>query len=131
MDPYGRRLTWKVMSIEQRKSHMRRAVLPRAAAHFQAWRPECFAKVGCTLCHGQAAETGDFKMPTAHLPKLSGEVLLGTEFSTYPDTTRLELDRLVPMIFEALGLRSFSIITRTGCGCYSCHLGPTGPMFGN
>jgi hypothetical protein len=31
----------------------------------------------------------------------------------------------------ALGLKSFSIITRTGFGCYSCHLGPTGPMFGN
>jgi hypothetical protein len=43
----------------------------------------------------------------------------------------LKLDRLVPEIAAALGLKSFSIITRTGFGCYSCHLGPTGPMFGN
>jgi hypothetical protein len=41
------------------------------------------------------------------------------------------LDRLVPEMAGALGLKSFSIITRTGFGCYSGHLGPTGPMFGN
>jgi len=43
----------------------------------------------------------------------------------------LKLDRLVPEIAAALGLKSFSIITRTGFGCYSCHLGLTGPMFAN
>ena len=70
-------------------------------------------------------------MPTAHLPRLSGEVFLGPEFEKHPETTRLKLDRLVPMMGEALGLKTFSIITRKGFGCYSCHLGPTGPMFGN
>ena len=28
---------------------------------------------------------------------------------------------------EALGLKSFSLITRTSFGCYSCHLDPTPP----
>jgi len=130
-DPEGRQLTWKEMSIEQRKAHMGSVVLPGAASLFRSWRPERFAKVDCTLCHGQGAITEDFKMPTTHLPRLSGELLLGPEFAAHPDTTRLKLDRLVPMMSEALGLRSFSLITRTGFGCYSCHLGPTGPMFGN
>ena len=130
-DPDGRKLTWKEMSKEQRKAHMKNVVLPGAAALFSSWRPERFAKVDCTLCHGLGAITEDFKMPTAHLPRLSGELLLGPEFAAYPDTTRLKLDRLVPMMSEALGLRSFSLITRTGFGCYSCHLGPSGPMFGN
>jgi hypothetical protein len=119
------------MSIEQRKAHMSNVVLPSAAAVFRVWRPERFAQVDCTLCHGQGANTGKFHMPTAHLPRLSGELFLGPEFKKYPDTTRLKLDRLVPEMAKALGLKSFSIITRTGFGCYSCHLGPTGPMFGN
>ena len=70
-------------------------------------------------------------MPTAHLPRLSGDLLLGPEFRKHPETTRLKLNRLVPEIADALGLKTFSIVTRTGFGCYSCHLGPTGPMFGN
>ena len=129
--PDGKRLTWAEMSVEQKKLRMRNVVLPRAAAVFRSWRPERFAKVDCLLCHGLGADTGDFRMPTAHLPRLSGEVLLGPEFEKYPDTTQLKLDRLVPEMADALGLQSFSIITRTGFGCYSCHLGPTGPMFGN
>ena len=129
--PDGKRVTWAEMSVEQKKLRMRNVVLPRAAAVFRSWRPERFAKVDCHLCHGLGADTGDFRMPTSHLPRLSGEVLLGPEFEKYPDTTQLKLDRLVPEMADALGLQSFSIITRTGFGCYSCHLGPTGPMFGN
>ena len=63
--------------------------------------------------------------------RLSGELLLGTEFEKFPKTTRLKLDRLVPMMSTALGKKKFSLITRRGFGCYSCHLGPDGPMFGN
>lgn len=127
----GQRLTWKEMSKEQRKAHMAGVVLPQAADLFRSWRPERFSKVDCTLCHGLEAYTENFNMPTAHLPRLSGALLLGPEFETHPGTTRLKLDRLVPMMSEALGLKSFSLITRTGFGCYSCHLGPSGPMFGN
>lgn len=126
----GKLLTWEEMNVEQRKGHMASVVLPRAAEVFRTWRPARFAKVDCTLCHGENAKAGNFTMPTAHLPRLSGEVLLGPEFEKHPDTTRLKLDRLVPEIADALGLKTFSIITRRGFGCYSCHLGPTGPMFG-
>jgi hypothetical protein len=70
-------------------------------------------------------------MPTGHLPRLSGEALLGPDFAKHPDTTRLKLDHLVAMMSEALGLKSVSLITRSGFGCYSCHLGPTDPIFGN
>ena len=131
MSPNGNQLTWAEMNVEQRKARMRTVVLPRAGDVFRAWRPERFAKVDCTLCHGQEAEIGLFDMPTAHLPRLSGSLLLRPEFKKYPDTTRLKLDRLVPTMADALGLKKFSIVTRTGFGCYSCHLGPTGPMFGN
>jgi len=129
--PDGKPLTWMEMNLEQRQAHMREAVLPRAAAIFRAWRPERFAEIDCTLCHGQGVETGNFKMPSAHLPRLSGDLLLGSEFRMYPDTTRLKLDRLVPEMASVLGLRSFSMINRSGFGCYSCHLGPSGPKFGN
>lgn len=129
--PEGQRLTWAEMSTGQRKQHMRNAILPVATSVFQSWRPERYARVDCNLCHGPGADTGNFRMPTAYLPRLSGELLLGPEFAKYPDTTQLKLDRLVPEMAEALGLKSFSLVTRTGFVCYSCHLGPTGPMFGN
>jgi hypothetical protein len=127
----GRRLTWNEMSIDQRKAHMKTVVLPQAAELFASWRPERFAAVDCRLCHGEKARAGKFRMPTTHLPRLSGELLLGPEFAKYPETTRLKLDRLVPMMSTALGKKKFSLITRRGFGCYSCHLGPSGPMFGN
>jgi hypothetical protein len=129
--PDGRDLTWTEMNRTQRKAHMRQVVLPQAAAIFQEWRPARYTAVDCTLCHGQGALSEDFHMPTAHLPRLSGALLLGPEFKKHPDTTRLKLDRLVPSMSVALGLKSFSLITRRGFGCYSCHLGPDGPMFGN
>lgn len=129
--PGGKRLTWDEMNLDQRKDLMRNDIVPKAGKIFAEWRPERFSSVACTLCHGEGAKAGIFKMPADHLPRLSGEVLLGPEFEKHPDTTRLKLDRLVPVMAESLGLKPFSIITRTGFGCYSCHLGPNGPMFGN
>lgn len=127
----GERLTWPEMSIDQKKRHMEEAVLPRAAQVFRTWQPDRYLQIDCTLCHGSDPVAANFHMPSPHLPRLSGEVLLGPEFAKYPDTTRLKLDRLVPAISEALGLKSFNIITRGGFGCYSCHLGPNGPLFGH
>jgi hypothetical protein len=119
------------MNIEQRKVHMRNVVLPRAWAIFREWRPNRFAAIDCSLCHGDAENTGNFHMPTDHLPRLSGALLLGPERTKYPETTSLKLNRLVPVMADALGVKSFNLITRRGFGCYSCHLGPNGPMFGN
>jgi len=127
----GQRMTWPEMDKAERKIHMKDVVMPRAAAVFRDWRPEKYATVNCTLCHGDGVKADNFHMPTAHLPRLSGELLLGPEFAKYPDTTRLKLDRLVPEMADALGVKSFSVITRRGFGCYSCHLGPEGPMFGH
>jgi len=129
--PGGKALTWTEMTVVQRQMHMQRVVLPRAAVIFRDWRPNRYTAVTCHLCHGQGADIWNFSMPTDHLPRLSGHVLLGPEFEKYPDTTRLKLNRLVPEMSDALGLKSFSIITRRGFGCYSCHLGPKGAMFGN
>lgn len=127
----GRALTWPEMTIAQRKAHMKKAVVPLATDLFQSWRPERYAKVDCTLCHGVGDYTGNYRMPTDHLPRLSGTLLLGPERARFPDTTQLKLDRLVPEMADALGVKRFSLITRRGFGCYSCHLGPSGPMFGH
>ncbi len=129
--PDGKRLTWDMMNTEQRTVHMKNVVMPRAAEVFRSWRPKKYAVVSCSLCHGRGTATGNFNMPTGHLPRLSGDWTLGPEFKKYPETTRLKLDRLVPLMAKALGKKSFSITTRRGFGCYSCHLGPEGPLFGN
>jgi len=127
----GSQVEWSDMDTSQRKRHMKQVVLPIAASVFQSWRPERYAQVDCTLCHGQGFQNENFHMPTNHLPRLSGTLLLGPEFQNHPETTQLKLNRLVPEMAEALGKSQFSLITRRGFGCYSCHLGPTGPMFGN
>ena len=132
--PYGpedKQLTWEEMNKEQRKTHMEKVVLPRAAELFRTWQPKKFTTVSCNLCHNIDTISDDFHMPTSHLPKLSGDWTLSPEFEKYPDTTQLKLDRLVPLMSQALGQKSFSLITRRGFGCYSCHLGPSGPLFGN
>ena len=129
--PDSERLTWAEMNKTQRKDHMRAVILPLATDIFKSWRPERYAKIDCTLCHGETAHWEDFDMPTGHLPRLSGALLLGPEFEKHPETTRLKLNRLVPEMAQALGLKPFSIITRRGFGCYSCHQGPEGPQFGN
>lgn len=127
----GAQLEWADMDIKQRKQHMEQVVLPIATSVFQSWRPDHYATIDCTLCHGQGVQNQNFHMPTNHLPRLSGSLFLGPEFSNHPDTTRLKLDRLVPEMAQALGKKPFSLITRRGFGCYSCHLGPNGPVFGN
>lgn len=129
--PDGKKLTWAEMDFEQRKAHMKTAVLPPAAAIFKEWRPEKYAKTGCSLCHGNAETTGNYHMPTDHLPRLSGQVLIGNERELFPEATRIKLGKLVPAMAEALGMNQFNIITRKGFGCYNCHLGPKGPMFGH
>ena len=129
--PEGEHLTWVEMTLEQRKTHMKTVIVPRAGAVFHSWRPDRYQNINCTLCHGENLLKGNFHMPTNHLPRLSGALLLGPEFEKYPKTTRLKLDQLVPIMSEALGLKPFSIVTREGFGCYSCHLGPNGPMYGN
>ena len=114
------------MNVDQRKAHMRKRGAARCAAERVPGlaRRSGYAKIDCTLCHGDNAHWEDFQMPTSHLPRLSGALLLGLEFEKHPDTTRLKLDRLVPEMAAALGLKPFSLVTRRGFGCYSCHLGP-------
>jgi hypothetical protein len=127
----GQHLAWEDMDISQRKRHMQQAVLPVAVSVFSSWRPERFASVDCTLCHGKGVREERFDMPTNHLPRLSGALFLGPEFSAHPETTRLKLNELVPRMADALGKKPFSLLTRRGFGCYSCHLGPNGAMYGN
>ena len=88
----GGEATWSSMDIQQRKQHMAAVVVPIAASVFQEWRPEHYAQIDCTLCHGQGVEDEHFAMPTDHLPRLSGQLLLGPEFRNHPDTTKLKLD---------------------------------------
>lgn len=128
--PDGMRLTWEEMTMEQRGDHMKREVMPRAVEIFRAWRPGRFARVDCALCHDLRGAKNNFGMPSARLPRLSGDWTLSPEFAKHPDTTRLKLDRLVPAMAASLGKKSFSILTRRGFGCYSCHMGPSGPLFG-
>ena len=129
--PDRKQLTWDEMNIDQRITHMKNVVLPRASELFRTWQPKRLDNMSCNLCHDTSSKTENFNMPTGHLPRLSGEWTLGPEREKYPDTTKLKVDRLVPLMSDALGKKPFSIITRRGFGCYSCHFGPTGPMFGN
>ena len=104
MGPTGNQLTWAQMNVEQRKARMR-TVSCRGREMFSRL-PRAICQGGLPLCHGQEAEIGLFDMPTAHLPRLSGSLLLRPEFKKYPDTTRLKLNRLAPTLAMPSVLRN-------------------------
>ncbi|MFT2139538.1 hypothetical protein, partial [Bacillus cereus] len=53
---------------DQRIQFMKQVVVPTMKPLFQEHKPGQFAKFGCKTCHGDAADRGEFLLPSDMIP---------------------------------------------------------------
>jgi hypothetical protein len=112
---------WEDLGKAERKRAMKDVVLPRMAQVFKQLDAERYAKIDCTLCHGQRAKQSNFQMPNPDLPTLDFANKLRKERAEKFQTTRFMFKHVVPEMLLALGVRPFDPKTGQGFGCQSCH----------
>lgn len=110
------RLAFDDMSMKEQRDYMKEVVVPAMAKTFAGFDADEFDEVNCTTCHGPAARSGDFEMPTKSLPALDAE-----EIEEHPEWTRFMKEEVTPQMAQLLGEPVYNPETHTGFGCYDCH----------
>lgn len=114
--------TWKTMSKDERKEHMKSVVVPKMAAVFQGADAKKYAKLDCTTCHGPGAKDGKFDMPNAKLPKL----VMGDPAKPFakhkPEMVKFMREKVMPEMAAALDAQPYDPATKAGFGCGGCHV---------
>ena len=115
--------TWKTMTKEERKDHMKKVVMPKMSAVFQSADAKKYADFSCVVCHGPDAKQGKFDMPNPKLPKLT----MGTDpkkpFAKHkPEVVKFMMEKVVLEMATALGEAPFDPATKVGFGCHNCHM---------
>ncbi|MFW6197618.1 MAG: hypothetical protein ACOC5B_02020 [Myxococcota bacterium] len=121
--PAGPPQPWEDMTFEERKDHMKLAVLPAMENRFQEFDPDAYADFGCESCHGEDPEGDDFAMPNSDLPVLpSPESSEWTEMTSEPSSVvHFMMEDVVPDMATLLGEPTFDPETGEGFGCLDCH----------
>ncbi|MFW6050456.1 MAG: hypothetical protein ACODAU_04735 [Myxococcota bacterium] len=121
--PSGPPAPWSEMTFEQRKEHMKLAVLPAMEAQFYAFDADTYADFGCPTCHGADPEAHEFEMPSPDLPRLpSPESTEFEEMMAEPNAVVSFMQSgVVPTMADLLGTEPFDPDTGEGFGCFGCH----------
>ncbi len=110
---------WKALKGKQRGHYMKKVVVPAMAKVFQEHDAKKYAKVKCTLCHGDKAMDGEFEMPNPDLHQLSKG--FESEKAKHPKMLDFMAKRVVPEMAKLLGQEPYNPATHKGFGCLACH----------
>jgi hypothetical protein len=101
---------------------MKSTVLPKMGPMFHDFDPKRFAEPKCTLCHGDGAKDGTFKMPNPGLPKLTATPEAFKKLQTQkPQIFDFMSKQVVPTMASLLGEEPLDMKTQKGFGCFECH----------
>jgi hypothetical protein len=104
---------WKSLSRSDKKDYMRDSVMPRMEELFGKFDANKFGHVKCTLCHGDGARTGTYKMPDAKVPKIpKNEAGLAKLDKKMPAMMKFMRETISPEMARLIGMKK---IDCTGC----------------
>jgi len=109
--------TWNASASKDEKvAFMKANVMPKMTPVFQAHDSSRYAKVTCMTCHGP-----EFKDPKDFLPHLTLKDGAITAFKEKPEVAKWMVEKVVPEMAAAMGLKPYDMKTHEGFGCAGCH----------
>jgi len=102
----------------QRIQFMKQVVVPAMKPLFQNHKPGQLADFGCKTCHGEAADHGEFNMPSDKIPKLN-LADLGKFEQVDIEWMKTEIK---PTMARLLKEPEYSPENPRGFGCLHCHM---------
>jgi len=114
---------WAELSMDERRAHMGRHVVPVMSELFAGYDAERFPDVSCGTCHGETAHERNFAMPNPDLPPLypTGSIGQYQTVERFPDGARFMFSRVLPAMQTLLDAEEFDPATGEGFSCYGCH----------
>ena len=124
------KIDWEKMSVSQRKSYMKKTVLPEMKKLFVGFDSKRYKDMSCATCHGEKAAETKFKMPNPDLPKLpaptdrQGFMALQQK---KPEAAKFMGTQVKPAIAALLNVDEWTPTNPKGFGCYGCHTQEAAP----
>lgn len=112
---------WKEMSLNEKKQHMKSAVMPKMGEDFQSFDKAKFAEFTCITCHGASAKSGNFAMPNKDLPHLYPADGF-KKHNDKPEMLKFMKEKVMPDMLALLALKPYDPATHQGFGCNGCHV---------
>lgn len=114
---------WAELSFEERKAHMRDAVVPVMTPLFLAHDEDRYANFGCRTCHGPDARAQNYAMPSPSLRTLfpSGSREQIETVEQHRAMAVFMFQRVTPTMRTLLGAPTYDADTGAGFTCFYCH----------
>jgi len=114
--PSSSETSFAQLDLDHQIAFMKTVVVPAMKPVFQDHDAEKFREFGCTTCHGEGANVGDFDLPNGKLPKLDF-----SDLSRYQSRDLDWMQRQVkPTMARLLGIPEADD-PKQGLSCLTCH----------
>jgi hypothetical protein len=120
----AKKIDWEKMTTSQRKSYMKKTVLPEMKKKFVAFDAKKYKEFSCQTCHGEKASENKFKMPNPSLPKLpqpTDRAGFMAIMQKKPEMAKFMGTEVKPTMAALLNLPEWKPDSPTGFSCYNCH----------